>query len=217
MYCLLKEIRKILAFSGLKTHFIEKITMKKIILTSLLSTTIILTSCTPVVVGGAIVTGISVANDRRSAGQVIDDKIISAQIRREIHQNINNDKHIKVMTYNGVVLIAGEAETNKDRIKAEDIAASINGVVKVVNELHDTIPTSIKRRTKDSYITSKAKSSLINIDLDGFNPTRVKIMTVRGHVYLMGKVSSQESEAVVEKIRNLRGVRKVVKVFEYLD
>lgn len=191
--------------------------MKKIILTSLLSTTIILTSCTPVVVGGAIVTGISVANDRRSAGQVIDDKIISAQIRREIHQNINNDKHIKVMTYNGVVLLAGEAETNKDRIKAEDIAASINGVVKVVNELHDTIPTSIKRRTKDSYITSKAKSSLINIDLDGFNPTRVKIMTVRGHVYLMGKVSSQESEAVVEKIRNLRGVRKVIKVFEYLD
>ena len=191
--------------------------MKKIILTSLLSTTIILTSCTPVVVGGAIVTGISVANDRRSAGQVIYDKIISAQIRREIHQNINNDKHIKVMTYNGVVLLAGEAETNKDRIKAEDIAASINGVVKVVNELHDTIPTSIKRRTKDSYITSKAKSSLINIDLDGFNPTRVKIMTVRGHVYLMGKVSSQESEAVVEKIRNLRGVRKVIKVFEYLD
>ncbi|MCB1595919.1 MAG: BON domain-containing protein [Xanthomonadales bacterium] len=191
--------------------------MKKIILTSLLSTTIILTSCTPVVVGGAIVTGISVANDRRSAGQVIDDKIISAQIRREIHQNINNDKHIKVMTYNGVVLIAGEAETNKDRIKAEDIAASINGVVKVVNELHDTIPTNLKRRTKDSYITSKAKSSLIKIDLDGFNPTRVKIMTVRGHVYLMGKVSSQESEAVVEKIRNLRGVRKVIKVFEYLD
>ena len=191
--------------------------MKKIILTSLLSTTIILTSCTPVVVGGAIVTGISVANDRRSAGQVIDDKIISAQIRREIHQNINNDKHIKVMTYNGVVLLAGEAETNKDRIKAEDIAASINGVVKVVNELHDTIPTNLKRRTKDSYITSKAKSSLIKIDLDGFNPTRVKIMTVRGHVYLMGKVSSQESEAVVEKIRNLRGVRKVVKVFEYLD
>ena len=133
--------------------------MKKIILTSLLSTTIILTSCTPVVVGGAIVTGISVANDRRSAGQVIDDKIISAQIRREIHQNINNDKHIKVMTYNGVVLLAGEAETNKDRIKAEDIAASINGVVKVVNELHDTIPTNLKRRTKDSYITSKAKSS----------------------------------------------------------
>ena len=217
MYCLSKEIRKILTFSGLKTHFIEKITMKKIILTSLLSTTIILTSCTPVVVGGAIVTGISVANDRRSAGQVIDDKIISAQIRREIHQNINNDKHIKVMTYNGVVLLAGEAETNKDRIKAEDIAASINGVVKVVNELHDTIPTNLKRRTKDSYITSKAKSSLIKIDLDGFNPTRVKIMTVRGHVYLMGKVSSKESEAVVEKIRNLRGVRKVVKVFEYFD
>ena len=175
-----------------------------------------LSACAPVLVGGAIVSGISVANDRRSAGQVIDDKIISAHVRKEIHKNISNDKHIKVMTYNGVVLLVGEAENNSDKIKAEDSAAARNGVIRVINELEESIPSDIKRRTEDSYLTSKAKSSLVRIDLKGFNPTRVRVMTTRGVVYLMGRVSKVEANAVVEKIRNLKGVKKVVKVFEYI-
>jgi len=196
--------------------FIEEF-MKKIIIAAILSSYLLLTSCATVIVGGAIVTGIAVVNDRRSTGQVIDDKIISAQVRKDIFNQIDNSKHIKVMTYNGVVLLAGETKDDNDRVKAEDIAASINGVVKVINELHDTVPTGLSRRSKDSYISSKAKSSLLTIDIDKFNPTRVKLMTVRGHVYLMGRVTHQEADAVVEKIRNLRGVRKVIKVFEYLD
>ncbi|MCF6288620.1 MAG: BON domain-containing protein [Proteobacteria bacterium] len=190
--------------------------MKKILLLTLISHLVFLSACAPVLVGGAIVSGISVANDRRSAGQVIDDKIISAHVRKEIRKNITNDKHIKVMTYNGVVLLVGEAENNSDKIKAEDAAAERNGVIRVINELKESIPTDVKRRTKDSYITSKAKSSLLRVDLEGFNPTRVRIMTTRGIVYLMGKVSKAESNAVVEKIRNLKGVKKVVKVFEYI-
>ncbi len=191
--------------------------MKKITLILITLQLILLTACAPVVVGGAVVSGISVANDRRSAGQVIDDKIISTQVRKEIRKVISNDKHIKVMTYNGVVLLAGEAENAEDKLRAEDAAAVRSGVVRVINELKESIPTNIKRRTKDSYITTKAKSSLLTVKLEGFNPTRVRVMTTRGVVYLMGKVSKQEADAVVEKIRNLRGVKKVVKVFEYLD
>ena len=78
-------------------------------------------------------------------------------------------------------------------------------------------PTGLKRRSKDSLITTKAKSSLLKIKIEGFNATRVRLMTTRGIVYLMGKVSNQEANAVVEKVRNLRGVAKVVKVFEYID
>jgi len=191
--------------------------MKRILLLITISSLILLSACAPVLVGGAVVSGISVANDRRSAGQVIDDKIISAQVRKEINSSINNDEHIKVMTYNGVVLLVGEAENKQDKIKAEDAAASRSGVVRVINELHERFPTGLKRRTKDSYITSKAKSSLLRVKIDGFNATRVRIMTTRGIVYLMGKVTNQESDAVVEKIRGLRGVAKVVKVFEYID
>ncbi|HHL32388.1 MAG TPA: BON domain-containing protein, partial [Oceanospirillales bacterium] len=125
------------------------------------------------------------------------------------------DEHIKVLTYNGVVLLAGEADSAEDKLKAEDAAAARSGVIRVINELRESIPTNITRRTKDSYITSKAKSSLLRVKLAGFNPTRVRIMTTRGIVYLMGRVTEAEANAVVEKIRNLRGVVKVVKVFEY--
>jgi osmotically-inducible protein OsmY len=190
--------------------------MKKLLLL-IIPILIILPACAPVLVGGAVVSGISVANDRRSAGQVIDDKIISAQVRNEIHKKIDNDKHVKVMTYNGVVLLVGETENPQDKVTAEDAAASRSGVIRVINELHESIPTNFKRRSKDSYITSKAKSSLVKVDLEGFNPTRVRIMTTRGIVYLMGKVTNSEAESVVEEIRNLKGVKKVVKVFEYID
>lgn len=190
--------------------------MNKLLIITLLATLTFLSACAPVLVGGAVVSGISVANDRRSAGQVIDDKIISAHVRKEIKKSISNDKHVKVMTYNGVVLLAGETENSSDKITAEDAAAERNGVIRVINELKESIPTNVKRRTKDSYITSKAKSSLVRIKLEGFNPTRVRVMTTRGVVYLMGRVSKDEAYAVVEKIRNLKGVNKVVKVFEYI-
>jgi osmotically-inducible protein OsmY len=191
--------------------------MKKLMIVSMIASIILLSACAPVIVGGAVVSGITVANDRRSAGQVLDDKIISTQVRKAIHKAIDNDEHIKVMTYNGVVLLAGEAENAADKLKAEDTAAARSGVIRVINELLESIPTNITRRTKDSYITSKAKSSLVTVKLSGFNPTRVRIMTTRGIVYLMGRVTQEEAEAVVEKTRNLRGVRKVVKVFEYTD
>ena len=50
--------------------------MRKYLTLLLLTNVLFLSSCATVLVGGAIVSGISVANDRRSAGQVIDDKII---------------------------------------------------------------------------------------------------------------------------------------------
>jgi len=190
--------------------------MKKILLLAIISNLILLSACAPVIVGGAIVSGISVANDRRSAGQVIDDKIISVQVRKAIHKNIDNDKHIKVMTYNGVVLLVGEAENNSDKIKAEDSAAERNGVIRVINELQESIPSNVKRRSKDSYITSKAESTPFKVNIEGFNPSRVRVMTTRGVVYLMGRVTNAEAAAVVERVRNLRGVKKVVKVFEYI-
>ena len=138
--------------------------MNKILLSTILASLTLLSACAPVIVGGAVVSGISVANDRR----------------------------------------------------AEDAAAARQGVVRVINELHDAAPTDIERRAKDSYITTKAKSSLVRVKLSGFNPTRVRVMTTRGVVYLMGRVTHDEANAVVEKIRNLRGVRRVVKVFEYI-
>ena len=193
--------------------------MKKYILPLCLLCLIpLLQACAPVIVGGAVVTGISVVHDRRSAGQVLDDKIIAASVKSELRKALSDDRRIKVDVYNGVVLLAGQVTNTEDRVAAEDAAAIKDGVLKVVNELkvNADIP-GLGSRTQDRYISSKAKSSLFNIKIEGFDPSRVKVTTVDNEVYLMGLVTREESDAVVEKIRNLRGVVKVIKVFEYMS
>ncbi|MEZ5470542.1 MAG: BON domain-containing protein [Marinicella sp.] len=190
--------------------------MRKILISVLFTLT--LSACAPILIGSAIVTGVNVAHDRRSAGQVLDDKIITASVKNELRKTLQDDSRIKVDSYNGVVLLAGEVKTDSDRVAAEDAAAVKDGVMKVVNELKLVSEISdIGPRTKDGYLTSKAKASLLKIKLEEFDPTRVKITTANREVYLMGMVTRNEADAVVERIRHLRGVDRVVKIFEYLD
>ena len=176
-----------------------------------------LNACAPLVVGGAVVTTISVAHDRRSTGHVVDDKIIHAKVHKKINNELKESKHIKADVYNGVVLLTGEVLTGEDRRKAEDAAASVPGVRKVVNELHVGYPTKVRRRFKDTAITSKIKTALLKVDLPDFDPTRVKVTTVDGTAYLMGLVTRKEAAKVTERVRRIKGVKKVVTVFEYLD
>jgi len=176
-----------------------------------------LNACAPLVVGGAVVTAITVAHDRRSAGRVVDDKIIQAKAQNAIYKTLKDSKHVKVDVYNGVVLLTGEVLTAEDRHKAEDAAASVPGVRKVVNELRIGYPTHVKQRVRDAAITSKVKAALLKVDLPDFDPTRVKVTTVEGTVYLMGLVTRKEAAKVTERVRRIKGVKKVVTVFEYLD
>jgi osmotically-inducible protein OsmY len=189
---------------------------KKIMLAVLLAP-VWLSACAPLVVGGAVVTAVTVAHDRRSAGRVVDDKIIQAKAQKAIYSALKDSKHVKVDVYNGVVLLTGEVLSAEDKRRAEDAAASIAGVRKVVNELRIGYPTRVKQRLKDASITSRVKTALLKIDLPDFDPTRVKVTTVDGTVYLMGLVTRKEAAAVTERVRRMKGVKKVVTVFEYLD
>jgi osmotically-inducible protein OsmY len=73
-------------------------------------------------------------------------------------------------------------------------------------------------RTSDSLVTAKVKTELLGItDIEGFNGTRVKVVTENGTVYLMGLLTRKEADAVTEKARQVGGVQRVVKLFEYID
>ena len=51
----------------------------------------------------------------------------------------------------------------------------------------------------------------------GFDPTRVKVVTENGTVYLMGLLKHDEATAVTNEVRQVGGVQRVVKLFEYID
>lgn len=175
--------------------------------------------CAGVVVGGAA-TGAAVIHDRRSAGTVIDDQGLGWKISNEIFSDkeLSEPSHINVTVYNGAVLLTGETPTEDLKLRANAIAARVADKEKpVYNELAIAEPTSLTTRTNDAYITSKVKTALFDIQsIEGFDVTRVKVTTENSVVYLMGLVTSVEADAVTEKTRNVGGVKKVVKLFEYI-
>jgi osmotically-inducible protein OsmY len=193
--------------------------MKKILLTLLVTTfgTTLLQGCGPVVVGGAA-TGVAVVHDRRSAGTALDDQTIELKALNAVMQDKELDQHsdLTATSYNNVVLLTGQADSESYRDRYVAHIRKIELVKRVVNEVSIGPKASLQEHTNDIYITSKVKLELFSVKLPDFDPTRVKVVTEKGIVYLLGLVSPQEAEAVVEKIRYLRGVKQVVKVFEYL-
>ena len=196
--------------------------LSKLNFTFALLTLVVLThGCTAGVVVGGAATGAAVIHDRRSAGTVIDDQGISWKISHDIFSDkeLSDPSHINVTVYNGAVLLTGETPSEDLKLRANAIAARVSDKEKpVYNELAIAEPTSLTTRTNDAYITTKVKTSLFDIQsIPDFDVTRVKVTTENSVVYLMGLVTTVESDAVTEKTRNVSGVKKVVKLFEYLN
>ena len=178
-----------------------------------------LQACAPVVVGGAAATG-SAVHDRRTVGTFVDDQGIELKARVAIHdvQELREQTHLSVTSYNGVVLLSGQAPTESLRQQAESIVTGIQKVRHVHNEVAIAAPNSFMARSNDTLITAKVKTSLFNIKgLPDFDPTRTKVVTEDSVVFLMGLLYRNEADAVSETARQVSGVAKVVKLFEYVD
>ena len=177
----------------------------------------LLQGCAAAVVGGAA-TGTSVAHDRRSAGTMMDDEVIEMKILTGSMQDEDLRKHtdISATSYNYVVLLTGRADTVEHRNRFVELARYTPMVKQIISEVEIGPASTLTETSKDTYITSKVKLALFDIKLEGFDPSRVKVVTENGVVYLMGLVRPAEAHEVVEKARYVKSVKRVVKAFEYI-
>ena len=177
-----------------------------------------LSGCGAVVVGGAA-TGVAVAHDRRTTGTVVEDQGIflkAITIRRE-DQELKQKSNINVDVYNMQVLLTGQAENAALVESYVQRVAEIPHVRNVYNEVTIGAESTWGEATSDAYLTSRVKVALFNVKLSGFDPTRVKVTSSLGSVYLMGLLTPTEADAVTEEVRFVSGVKRVVKLFEYLQ
>lgn len=176
-------------------------------------------ACAPVVVGGAVATTAGVAHDRRTTGSVVEDTAITRRVNSALHadEELHNNSHINVEVFNGWVLLSGETPTEALRTRAGEIARAQDKVRRVFNEVTIAAPSSAMTRSSDTWITTKVKSSLLSVKIDGYDPTRVKVVTENGTVFLLGLVYHKEADATVTETQQIAGVQRVVKLFEYLD
>ena len=173
-----------------------------------------LAACVPVAVGGAAAGGAMIA-DRRTTGIYIEDQDIEIKAEKNIIEQIGGSIHANITSYNRNVLITGEAIDEASKAKAEAIAKNIENVRSVTNDLVIAGNSSLGSRSNDTYITSKVKTNMVTENR--FQANYVKVVTENSVVYLMGIVTHKEADDAVDIARNIDGVEKVVKVFEYMD
>lgn len=157
---------------------------------------------------------------RRTTGTVLNDQALEREVIKRInnHPSFSEDDHIKVEVHQGVVLLAGETVSEENSVLASQLAGESRLTERVVNDLKIGERAGFGGRLDNTWLTSKVNSILITENpLTGNDASRIKVISSQNTVYLMGMVSHAEGEAVAEVVRNIRGVDKVVKIFDYTD
>jgi osmotically-inducible protein OsmY len=174
----------------------------------------VLSGCAPIVVAGAAAGTALVVADRRSTGAQLDDETIETKAAHDANAQWGDRIHLNVTSFNGIVLLTGEAP---DRATYDAIGTLVKGIYKVrtvQNEMVIAPNTPMSSRTNDTYITSKVKTRFV--EENRFPANRVKVVTERQVVYLMGMVTHKEGDDASQIAAMTSDVVRVVKVFEYI-
>jgi osmotically-inducible protein OsmY len=174
-----------------------------------------LAGCAPLIVGTAAVGTAMVVTDRRSSGAQIDDETIEVRAASRLKDALGDRVHINVSSYNRQVLLTGEAPTDAMKQQAEQIVSRVENVRGVVNDIAVMAPTSLTQRSNDTLITGKVRASFV--DASDLQTSAFRVVTERGNVYLMGRVSAREADRATAIARQISGVQRVVRIFEVLS
>ena len=183
-------------------------------LAAILALSILGSGCAPVVVAGAAAGGVAVAVDRRTTDVQVADERIEWTSSGRVSDKLKDQGHVNVTSYNKVVLLTGEATTEAMKVDAEKLTAAVPEVKSVVNDIQIGAPTSMGSRSNDAYLTSVVKTRFVGEQK--FNPLHVKVVTENGVVYLLGLVTRKEADDATNIARHVGGVKRVVRVFEYI-
>lgn len=183
---------------------------RKLILTALFSA-VLLSGCVN-----------NTASNPANYGQRSSDvEAIDATIEREAERAIARadarlgDARIRAHSYNGTLLLVGQVPSTELRDKAGSVASSLRGVNKVHNELSIAARLPASQRLADTWLTTNVISHLATNDR--IDSSKLKVTTENASVYLMGMVSREEANRIVNAASSVSGIQRIIKVFDYLD
>ncbi len=170
---------------------------------------IYLNSCSQVIVGGAASGGIILVQER-SAKQAAIDILIKTQIEESMFStNYDNlFSKIRVLVYEGKVLLVGTVKEEELVKKAEDIAWNKKNVIEVANYIV-TGKNDLVDYIKDTRISIELKAKLLTdseiSEINFMNTTENR------NLFIMGIAQNQkELEQVLKHAAEIAGVKKVI-------
>lgn len=164
----------------------------------------------------AVTAGATMVADRRTFSKQIDDQSIEFIAHNELNKQkaLSKNTNLHVISMNGTVLIIGQAPNSYLRDLAIKTIQDVPDIVTIHNQVRIGSTTAITTQSNDIWLTSKVKSALLaNGDV---NAKDIKVVTENSEVFLLGLVTKQEADIVVEITRNINGVSRVFKAFEYI-
>ncbi len=196
--------------------------MKSVVQKSLLALTLAgsllgLGACVPVplLLGGAVTGGVLVASDRRTSGTVLEDNTIQLKASNRIDDALGERVHINANSYNRQILLTGEVPSEQDKQLAEKVVSGVENARGVVNELAVLGNSTFTQRSNDSLVTSRVKANLV--DAKDLFANSFKVVTERGTVYLMGRVTQREANRATEVVTGTTGVQRLVRIMEIIS
>ncbi len=194
----------------------RSVSMARLVALSLGAATVVvsLSACAPLMIGGAV-GGAMVATDRRTSGAQLEDQGIELRASNRLREQLGERGNVSVTSYNRQVLLTGEVPTEADKAAVEKTVAGVDNVRSIVNELAVLGASSLTQRSSDTLITGRVKAAMV--DARDLSANAVKVVTARGAVYLMGRVTQREADRATEITRNTQGVQRVVRVLEIIS
>ena len=165
----------------------------------------------------AVTAGATMVADRRSFSKQIDDQSIEFTAHNELAKQkaLTKNTNLHVISMNGTVLVIGQAPNTYLRDLAIKTIQDVSNIVTIHNQIRIGSTISVTTKSNDIWLTSKVKSALLTNS--GVNAKDVKVVTENAEVFLLGLVTKEEADIVVEITRNISGVSRVYKAFEYIS
>lgn len=188
--------------------------MKKIL--TIFTLLISLSACVPAAFVAGATAGGAVVYENRPIKTIWQDRNIThrAQSRINRDKELRNRTNISVATFNHIVLLVGQAPMKQLRFRAVEIIKDIPHIKRICNQIVIRPPISATTRSKDAWITTKIKAAML--EKKGLHSTQIKVVTENGVAYLMGLTTSSQGKLAADTARKIKGVKKVVKLFEYI-
>lgn len=179
---------------------------------------LVYSSCTTILTHTTGDQGIQENPGKRTAGAIVEDESIETKVIVNMRSQEPEFRkaNVDVHSHNGVVLLVGQVQSDLMKDRATQIASKASTKIKRIhNELEVLGKISFLSRRNDSWISTKARTQLI-VD-DEVPSSQVRVITANGSVFLMGMVNQRQGENAASLVRNISGVTRVVKVFEYIN
>ena len=148
-------------------------------------------------------------------GTVVEDNAIQLKASNRIDDNLGDRVHVNTTSYNRQLLLTGEVPTQQDKQLVEKVVTGVENLRSVVNELAVMGNSTLTQRSSDALVTSRVKAQLV--DAKDLYANAFKVVTERGTVYLMGRVTQREANRATEVVSRTQGVQRVVRILEIIS